>query len=87
MNASFSTDHIVRLLEPGAWARATMACKGVPDSTREIAMQIVGIPEEKCIKDLTYNRVKNSGDLMRHERQRALEAQIQFEDYLNQQTN
>jgi hypothetical protein len=83
-----SLDVFCRLMSPKAWAHdALLATKtGWPMSPAltELALRMTGDidgAEELAIKaDLAYARIKNSGDLMRYESQRALEAQIQHDD-------
>lgn len=81
-------DAFNRLLNPAEWAKAAIDAKkkGWPVSTAitEIAHRIGGryTEADRIAADLAYNRLKNSGDLMRRESQRALELQIQKEDNL-----
>lgn len=73
-----TTDQIMRLLAPRAWARTVLACSNVPEGTREIAQQLTrpresATPEEV---DMAYHQLKTSGRLQQQEIDRAHAAEV-----------
>jgi hypothetical protein len=94
-NHPLQADVYMRLLKPREWAndalRATKIGFPLPPSLTELALRMTGDinrAEDMALKaDLAYMRLKNSGDLMRYESQRALEEQIRWDDATNPQPN
>lgn len=76
MTSAFDTEHIMRQLDPKAWAQAVLEATKtgwpLPTSTTEIALRLTGdidhdTEAERIAADLNYNRLKHSGDLMRRQ--------------------
>lgn len=74
-----TTDHILRLLDPRAWARSVLACSNVPESTQDIARRITAPKESAALEeDMAYHHLKISGRLHQQEVDRAHAIEVQM---------